>query len=360
MTTAALIVRLGLSLTFGLSAAAKWLERADLPSALVQIGVRERWSAPIAKLLAPIELVLAVGLLLRTTAWAASIAATVLLVAFTAVVVTNLARGRHPDCHCFGALSRGAIGWRTLLRNAFLACMAVWLVAKHSSAPVTRLLESSVSPGIRSFLVALLFLAGILLTAQGWVLWHLLRKYGEVLLRLRSLESGKPDQSYRRTSAPGHGRQLTVGSSAPNFVLPSVNGRNLTLADLTSAGKPTLLVFADADCPPCRALLPRLSQWQHDYSETITIAIISNTTSGGFATEVSDYGLTNVAIEDNRSVADAFDARVTPSAVVVGPDRRVWSGLAQGEPQIGELLSEYISPSMAATATGYDAASIAG
>jgi len=49
----------------------------------------------------------------------------VLLLAFTAAIAVSLARGRAPDCNCFGRLSAGAVGRKTLLRNASWPAAAV-------------------------------------------------------------------------------------------------------------------------------------------------------------------------------------------------------------------------------------------
>jgi uncharacterized membrane protein YphA (DoxX/SURF4 family) len=65
---------------------------------------------------------LAVGALLIVQVarpWAA-VAAIVLLVAFTALIVRLLAAGRHPPCACFGAWSAKPLGPAHLARNATL------------------------------------------------------------------------------------------------------------------------------------------------------------------------------------------------------------------------------------------------
>ena len=69
---------------------------------------------------------IAVGALLVADvggAWTAR-AALVLLVSFTVVVATQLARGRRPPCACFGQLSARPIGPATLVRNLVLVALA--------------------------------------------------------------------------------------------------------------------------------------------------------------------------------------------------------------------------------------------
>jgi hypothetical protein len=47
---------------------------------------------------------------------------------FVAGISFNLARGRKPDCHCFGQLHSAPVGWTTLLRNGVLAAVAGFIL----------------------------------------------------------------------------------------------------------------------------------------------------------------------------------------------------------------------------------------
>ncbi len=70
---------------------------------------------------------LAVGALVATQLadpWP-SWAAVALLAAFTAAIVTNLARGRHPPCACFGSLTPGPISWVDVALNMLLIAVAL-------------------------------------------------------------------------------------------------------------------------------------------------------------------------------------------------------------------------------------------
>ena len=70
---------------------------------------------------------IAVGALLIAQAvppWPA-VAALVMLVAFTALIVNSLVHGRRPPCACFGAWSAKPIGPGHLARNAVLIVLAV-------------------------------------------------------------------------------------------------------------------------------------------------------------------------------------------------------------------------------------------
>jgi uncharacterized membrane protein YphA (DoxX/SURF4 family) len=73
-----------------------------------------------ARLLPPLELLLALLLLSGTAPRSAAIVLLVLLLSFMAAVGINLARGRDLDCHCFGKARRRPIGWGLLLQNGVL------------------------------------------------------------------------------------------------------------------------------------------------------------------------------------------------------------------------------------------------
>ena len=56
---------------------------------------------------------------------AAAALAGLVLLAFTGLLIVNLARGRRPPCACFGASSRRPIGPGSLVRNLVLLALAV-------------------------------------------------------------------------------------------------------------------------------------------------------------------------------------------------------------------------------------------
>ncbi|MDQ3177060.1 MAG: hypothetical protein M3Q72_05860 [Actinomycetota bacterium] len=103
-------------------------------SAVTKLVRRREWvqqattfGAPafVAPLVPYVEL--AVGALVATQLadpWPSWVAVA-LLAAFTAAIVTNLARGRHPPCACFGSLTPGPISWVDVARNTLLIVIAL-------------------------------------------------------------------------------------------------------------------------------------------------------------------------------------------------------------------------------------------
>ena len=51
--------------------------------------------------------------------------AALLLLVFTALLVTRMLQGQRPPCACFGSWSAKPLGWRHLARNAALLAVAV-------------------------------------------------------------------------------------------------------------------------------------------------------------------------------------------------------------------------------------------
>jgi uncharacterized membrane protein YphA (DoxX/SURF4 family) len=86
-----------------------------------------------ARLVPPLECLLALLLLTGTAVRSAAIVVSALLLSFIVAVGINLARGRDLDCHCFGRATRRPIGWQLLLQDAALlgAAIAVAVVSEE-------------------------------------------------------------------------------------------------------------------------------------------------------------------------------------------------------------------------------------
>ena len=123
MDVAAAVARVVLAAVFAVAAWGKLTDLAGTRQAVRDFGVPAP-AAPAVALLLPIaELTAAVLLLLGDIIGA--IGALVLLALFSAAVGLSLARGRRPDCHCFGQAHSQPVSGRTLARNAVLVLLAV-------------------------------------------------------------------------------------------------------------------------------------------------------------------------------------------------------------------------------------------
>src|SRR2546425_12138740 len=123
-----LLARLLVAMVFVVAGLAKLVDRAGSRQALIDFGVPARLVTPLVVLLPLAELVVAVALIPTASAWWGAVGALAVLVLFVTAIGYNLARGRTPDCHCFGQLHSAPVGWSTLVRNLILAAVAGFVV----------------------------------------------------------------------------------------------------------------------------------------------------------------------------------------------------------------------------------------
>jgi peroxiredoxin len=74
----------------------------------------------------------------------------------------------------------------------------------------------------------------------------------------------------------------------------------------------------------------------------LTLALISQGTVEANRNKVSQYGITLVLLQQDREVAEAYEAHGTPCAVLIAPDGTLRSSLACGEEQIRELVAQAV------------------
>ena len=363
MTTLLLLGRLVLAAVLGTAGLAKLADRAGTRRAVVDFGAPERWAAPVALLLPLAELVAAVALVPATTARWGALVALLLLSLFVAAIGVNLARGRKPDCHCFGQLHSAPAGWPTLLRNVVLAAGAAFVLVAgwdDGGARPTGWTDGLGGGEALTIIVGLALVALVLI--EGWAIFNLLRQHGRLLLRIEALEAGDGADSGRRWAAGAGGGHagLPVGTAAPAFQLPTVNGDSRSLGDLLAASKPLLLVFTDPGCGPCSALMPDVAHWQRDHAEQLTVALISSGTVDANRAKATELGLSNMLVEPTANeVASSYHYLGTPSAVVVDARGRIATPLVAGPVAIRSLFQKAVGHHVEAAwgnATGGNAA----
>jgi methylamine dehydrogenase accessory protein MauD len=196
------------------------------------------------------------------------------------------------------------------------------------------------TPGQRIVLVAAL--VGLLLLGfEAWLLLQMLAQQGRLLLRLDALESKLDlNDSFSpldsNLAVPG----LPVGQQAPEFNLVDLSGETVTLASLLARGKTVLLVFTDPGCGPCNTLLPEIGRWQREKAARITLAVISRGSAEANRLKAAEHQLTDVLLQVDREVANAYRANVTPAMVLVRPDGIIGSPAALGQQAIIQLIDQ--------------------
>jgi len=131
---------------------------------------------------------------------------------------------------------------------------------------------------------------------------------------------------------------LPVGSVAPAFELPSINGDKVSLQSLRSAGKPVLLIMSDPHCGPCNALLPEIGRWERDHGSNLTVAVVSRGDPEANPAKAVERTLSNVLIQEDREVAKSYGTTGTPSGVLVSADGKIAAETASGAEAIRQLV----------------------
>jgi thiol-disulfide isomerase/thioredoxin len=342
MGAALLAFRLGLACVFAVAGAAKLADRKGARKAAVDFGAPEALAGPLAVALPLAELAVAVLLLPAGTARWGALGALGLLAIFSAAIVLALARGRAPDCHCFGQLHSEPAGWKTLGRNAGLAGLAVFVAVGGWSDPGPGALAwigGLEGTGILALVVGTVGVAVV--AVGGWALVQGMRAYGRVLLRLERVEHalagaglsiGEPEEEM-----PAIGQ--TPGSEAPAFSLRDIRGRAVTLDGLLGRERPLLLLFTSPTCGPCATLMPSVVDWQREHDDALTIALVTSGDPETVRDEAVRQGLARVLIDEELAVYHDYEANGTPSAVVVSADGYIASWVASGPEWIERLVS---------------------
>ena len=128
-------------------------------------------------------------------------------------------------------------------------------------------------------------------------------------------------------AAPAGGAQ--VGSPAPKFTLPNaVTGVTTSLTELSQGKKATVIMFIATHCPVSNAYNDRMETLAKKYAKkhVAFIGINSNETepTEDVADHAKAHNFTFPVLKDaGDTVADAYDAHVTPETFVVDPSGNI-------------------------------------
>lgn len=341
-----LLARLVLFAVFAVAGVSKLTNMAGSRKMMTDFGLSESLARPAGVALPIAELLVAALLLpVATAAWGA-VGAFVLLVLFCLGIGYNLARGRTPDCRCFGQLHAAPVGPRTLVRNAVLALLAVpvairGLAGDPGSSAIGWLGEVSLAGGFA-------ILGGVILVAAlvgvGWLLIHLLGQNGRLLVRLDAIEAALGGQGVLDAAEAEEDADegLPIGVPAPAFSLTGLHGETMTLDALRAAGKPVMLVFSDPNCGPCNAMMPDIGRWQRDHASALTTVVVTRGAAEANRAKATQNGLTHVLLQRDDEVADAYDTGGTPTGVIVRADGTIGSRAAPGADAIRKLVDRAV------------------
>ena len=348
--------RLLLAAVFLLAGATKLADPRGWRTALRDFSLPSFLTKPAMALLPMLEVSVAIALLPASLAWYGARGAFALLIAFMLAVIFAMIRGRKPDCHCFGQLHSAPVGWQTLLRNTLLAALAAWL---SSRAP------DQLGPGLWDWYNTLgeeaskfaLVAAGAAVCMIAWVALKSKPRPQPAAAPVTEEEEEPPavEESVARpkprTPPPPAGLEpappvkvplgigLPVGTTAPSFALPTVNGEKRSLESLRGQGRDVLLVFSSPFCKPCESIPSNLVRWARDVERLPKLVLISKGTPDDNRAKLKGFAPADVLLQRESEVADLYDCISTPSAVLIGADGLIRSELATGGPAIKQLMT---------------------
>lgn len=327
---------------FVVAATLKLLGREAFVDTVRDFGIPARLVAPVAALVPFAELVLAGWLLTtRQATWGAA-GTLVLLGAFTAGVVANLALGRRPDCGCFGDVSRGPIGASTIVRNVTMMAIAAAVLLRATTNPEAVSLGLTVIPTAFVIVAAACSVVGareVLLAPAMRQRLHLAPV--EVVTVPTGAPNGGPAPTYRPRVMPIGG--LPVGVPAPSFTLDALEGGTTSLDSLLAAGLPVLLAFVDPRCVRCEELVPYFVAWQRDHEARFTLALITEHSAEENHARLDGTGVARVLLQRDREVMHAYLVDTTPGMVVIAADGTIASPLARWALDVTMLVERVVA-----------------
>jgi thiol-disulfide isomerase/thioredoxin len=308
--------RLLVAAVFAVAAWGKLSDRAAARHALRDFGVPDRFVVAAGWALPAVELVIAAAVLPSATAVPACGAALVLLTIFTGAIAEQLRLGRRPSCSCFGAVSSAPIGPWTLVRNAAVAGLivaALWGSWLHGDVLESLPVERAVG------LAAIVVLAAV----QVWqaVTVQALRRDVEDLRNPRAKPEGLP-----------------IGTLAPDFELPGIDGRRGSLRALLAAGRPVALLFVHPGCGPCQSLIGELGQWRDRWHESLVVMPIGSGDLDANTAWAREHGVGEMLVQDGSEVAARYRLRGVPMAVLLDARGRVAAPPARGPAEVREFF----------------------
>ncbi|HLZ57726.1 MAG TPA: TlpA family protein disulfide reductase [Ktedonosporobacter sp.] len=182
-------------------------------------------------------------------------------------------------------------------------------------------------------------IVGALLIGEGLLLLAMMTQQGRLLLRLEAAEARLAEEARAAGPEAGSGAGLAVGTPAPVFRLPDLDGRQMTLSDLMPSEKALLLLFSDPNSGPCAAIFPEIGHWQRDGASRLAVAVVSRGSVQANRSHADPHGITQVLLQQDREVANAYQALTMPSAVLIDREGKIGSPLVEGARDIRALVA---------------------
>mgnify|MGYP003347361187 CR=1 FL=1 len=145
---------------------------------------------------------------------------------------------------------------------------------------------------------------------------------------------------------------MPAGALAPDFALPTDDGRWHSLTGLLDRGRPLLVWFIDPQCSGCKSLLAELSDWQERLGERVTIQVISRGSSRANHSWRHVYPHVKALFAEEWFVASHYQAYWTPAAALIDGDGFIAADMAFGPNAVRALMTRLLAPEVRLPLTG--------
>ena len=119
---------------------------------------------------------------------------------------------------------------------------------------------------------------------------------------------------------------LTAGVRAPEFSLPTVDGKHVSLREALEKG-PVVLAFFKVSCPVCQYAFPFFERmYQANRDASVTVIGISQDNARDTASFMKEYGVTfPVALDDPKdyAVSNAYGITNVPTLFYIEPSGNI-------------------------------------
>jgi peroxiredoxin len=119
--------------------------------------------------------------------------------------------------------------------------------------------------------------------------------------------------------------QIAVGTLAPEFSLPALDGKTHSLASLLHGG-PVLLAFFKVSCPVCQFTFPFLQRIADRFAgKSVSVVGISQDGARDTRDFNQEYGVKFTTLIDGKGypASNAYGLTNVPDIFLVTPDRKV-------------------------------------
>jgi methylamine dehydrogenase accessory protein MauD len=157
------------------------------------------------------------------------------------------------------------------------------------------------TPFLISYLILWLLAIGV-----GFLLLGTLRSLGRLQWRFDELQATRPVRKGREGLPPG--------KPAPDFTLPDVSGREVSLNEFR--GRPVLLVFTQSGCGPCHAIAPELNRL-HAAGEHRVLVVNNGEPHESQAWAEEIEARFSIVTQDAWSLSKTYQVFATPYAFLV-------------------------------------------